>query len=90
MSIEQILLGGILVVFVIALIRAANLLSGNPYQQQRAHEELVGRVAPERQAEQARLMTWLGLSPQPPQRIYWLIVAVCAAFGLTLYLASFS
>lgn len=86
MSLEQILIGGILLAFVIGLIRAAHVLSENPYQQIRAHEDLTGKLDGSI-ANKQRLINWLGISPANSQRVLWLIAAVIAFAALTIFVA---
>ena len=73
----------VLVVLVIALIRAANLLSANPYQQMKAHEDLAGPMPSVMTFLQKReLMDRFGISPNRPRRIWPLIVSLCAVLAL--------
>jgi hypothetical protein len=83
MSFERALLGIVLLGVIVALIRAANLLSGNPYQRIKTHENLAGKLPDDATfVEKQNLLDRYGLAPGNPSRIPWLIVAVAVFFIL--------
>jgi hypothetical protein len=81
MSFERALLGIVLIGVVVALIRVANLLSGNPYQRIKTHEDLAGKLpASATFIEKQNFLDRYGLAPSNPSRIPWLIVAIAVFF----------
>ena len=72
---------------VIALVRAAEVLGRDPYQQIKQHEDLVGRFPSNMSFPQKLFMINLfGISPTNPGRILGLSVAVIALLFLMLWL----
>ena len=69
-----------LLVLVALLMRAANVLSHNPHQQIRAHEELAGRPFPPEMSHASKLglIDRFGISPTNPRRLWAVIAAVVA------------
>jgi hypothetical protein len=75
----------IFVVLIVVLVRAAKVLSANPYQQIRSHEDLASGKFPSEMSlvEKQRLIDMAGISPTSPRRI-WLTVAVAIGGFLVL------
>lgn len=86
MSITDILIVGAFVVLLVALLNANRVLARNPYQQLKAHEDLVGRL-PENMsfAEKLRLIRLFGLSPNNPGRMWILAAAVVVFFFIVFF-----
>jgi hypothetical protein len=86
-SFTDILIVGVFVALLVALLNANGVLGRNPYQQLKAHEDLVGRL-PENTsfAEKLRLVGLFGLSPNNLGRTWLLAVAVVAIFLVILFL----
>jgi hypothetical protein len=83
MSFERALLGIVLLGVIVALIRAANLLSGNPYQRIKAHEDLAGKLPGDATfIDKQNLLDRYGLAPGNPSRTPMLIAAVVVFFML--------
>jgi hypothetical protein len=83
MSFERALLGIVLLGVFIALIRAANQLSGNPYQRIKSHENLAGKLPDDTTfVEKQNLLDRYGLAPGNPSGIPMLIAAVVVFFML--------
>jgi hypothetical protein len=74
-------------VFIVLLVRAANLLRQNPYQRVKEQERLSGPFPPDMPFA-ARL--WLigrkGVSPANPTRIWTLLLIVGIGFAVLLWL----
>jgi hypothetical protein len=86
MAVLDIAIVALLVVLVIALVRAANLLSANPYQQIQAHEDLAGPTPPDMTfLQKLDLIDRFGISPTRPSRIWPLIVSLCAVLALLVW-----
>ncbi len=74
-------------VLLVLLVRAANLLSQNPYQRVKEQEKLSGPFPPSMPfAERLWLIGWKGVSPANPVRIWTLLLIVGVGFGVLLWL----
>jgi hypothetical protein len=77
----------VLGVFVMLLVRAANVLGRNSYQRVREQEKLSGAFPPNMPfAERLRLIGWKGISPGNPIRIWALLLIVGSGFAVLLWL----
>jgi hypothetical protein len=85
MSAMDIAIAVIFVVLVVVLVRAAKVLSANPYQQIRSHEDLAGGKFPSEMSlvEKQNQIDRAGISPTSPRRI-WLTLAVAIGGFLVL------
>jgi hypothetical protein len=87
MSATDILIVGGLAVLVVALLRASEILSKNPHQQLKAHEDLAGQFpANMSTSEKFRLINLFGLSPSNPIRPWLLVIAVVVLFLFVAWL----
>jgi len=87
MSEADILIAGGLVVLVIALLRASAILSKNPHQHLKAHEDLAGQFPANMSIfEKFRLINLFGLSPSSPIRPWLLVIAVVVLFFIVAWL----
>lgn len=86
MPILDLIIVGTLVWFVVALLRANNLLARNPYLKVKAHEDLAGPF-PQGMPfpEKLRPVGWRGISSNTPSRIWVLLVVVIALFAFRLW-----
>jgi hypothetical protein len=73
--------------FVLLLVRASKTLSRNPYQQIRAHEELIGERFPAHMThrEKLNLIDRFGFSPAHPERIWSWVVVVAVALAVLVW-----
>jgi hypothetical protein len=86
MAVLDIAIVVVLVVLVIALVHAANVLSANPHQQVKAHEDLAGPMPSDMTfLQKLDLIDRFGISPTRPSRIRPLIVSLCAVLALLVW-----
>lgn len=86
MALADIAIVVILFALVGVLIHAANVLSANPHQQIKAHEDLAGRFpASMTFVQKLDLIDRFGISPTTPRRIWALIVALCVVLILLVW-----
>ena len=76
-----------LAVLLVLLVRAAYLLSHNPYQRVKEQERLLGPFPPHMPfIEKLRLISWRGISPDNPARIWTLVAIVGIVFAVLLWM----
>jgi hypothetical protein len=76
-----------LALFIVLLVRAARLLSQNPYQRVKEQERLSGPFPSDMPfIERLWLIGWKGVSPENPARIWTLLLIVGIGFAVLLWL----
>jgi hypothetical protein len=74
-------------VFLVLLVRAAYLLSHNPYQRVKEHERLSGPFPPHMPfIEKLRVISRYGISPDNPARIWTLVSIAGIVFAVLLWM----
>ncbi|WP_459950958.1 hypothetical protein [Denitratisoma sp. agr-D3] len=86
MSVLNLILAGILVLFVVLLLRANTDIGRNPYQKIKMHEDLFGPFPPSMSdSEKLRLINWRGISSGNTKCIGGLILVVALFFMFLLW-----
>lgn len=86
MSLINLIFAGVLVVFVVLLLRANSDLGRNLHQQIKMHEDLAGPFPKNMSdAEKLRLINWRGVTSNNTKRLWGLILVVILLFLFNLW-----